>query len=86
MSEQEYSRKHVDAIIAPWLNFAKKQEEKIDELEAENNIACEHVLELLDKNKALQAFLRRYREETPLGSQPHMIAHEVDKALEQVDG
>lgn len=29
----------------------------------------------------LTAFLRRYRDEVPLGHQPHMIAHEVDAAL-----
>ena len=27
--------------------------------------------------------LRRYRNETPLGNQPHMIAHEVDEILER---
>jgi hypothetical protein len=29
----------------------------------------------------LRALLARYRDETPLGNQPHMIAHEVDAAL-----
>ena len=29
----------------------------------------------------LRHLLRRYRTETPLGHQPHMIAHEVDAAL-----
>ena len=29
----------------------------------------------------LLALLRRYRNETPLGHQPHMIAHEVDALL-----
>jgi hypothetical protein len=29
----------------------------------------------------LRSLLRRYRTETPLGHQPHMIAHEVDAAL-----
>lgn len=29
----------------------------------------------------LERLLRRYRNETPLGHQPHMIAHEVDAAL-----
>ena len=28
-----------------------------------------------------QRLLHRYRNETPLGHQPHMIAHEVDAAL-----
>ena len=30
---------------------------------------------------AARALLRRYRNETPLGHQPHMIAQEVDAAL-----
>lgn len=29
----------------------------------------------------LHILLARYRDETPLGHQPHMIAHQVDKAL-----
>lgn len=29
----------------------------------------------------LERLLRRYRTETPLGHQPHMIAHEVDAIL-----
>jgi hypothetical protein len=32
-------------------------------------------------NAELVRLLRRYRTETPLGHQPHMIAHEVDAAL-----
>jgi len=31
----------------------------------------------------LRALLIRYRTETPLGHQPHMIAHEVDAALKE---
>lgn len=31
----------------------------------------------------LRGLLTRYRNETPLGYQPHMIAHEVDAALRQ---
>jgi hypothetical protein len=27
----------------------------------------------------------RYRHETPLGNQPHMIAHEADEAIEKID-
>lgn len=36
---------------------------------------------VLDENDTLRALLTRYRNETPLGHQPHMIAHEVDAAL-----
>lgn len=31
--------------------------------------------------RALEVLLMRYRNETPLGHQPHMIANEVDEAL-----
>ena len=34
------------------------------------------------RDKAL-AFLHRYRNETPLGNQPHMIAHDVDLLLKE---
>lgn len=36
-----------------------------------------------DLEQAL-ALLKRYRDETPLGHQPHMIAHEVDEVLGRV--
>ena len=35
------------------------------------------------ENVRLRALLKRYRTETPLGHQPHMIAHEVDEVLDQ---
>ena len=35
------------------------------------------------ENVKLKRFLKRYRNETPLGHQPHMIAAEVDEILEQ---
>jgi hypothetical protein len=38
-------------------------------------------LEAADELEQLRDLLRRYREETPLGHQPHMITHEVDAAL-----
>lgn len=36
-----------------------------------------------DRIERLEALLRRYRTETPLDHQPHMIAAEVDAALEE---
>ena len=30
-----------------------------------------------------KAFLHVYRNDTPLGNQPHMLAHEVDKFLKE---
>lgn len=38
------------------------------------------------ENAALREALRRYRNEVPLGHQPHMLAHEVDVLLGAGDG
>ena len=47
--------------------------------------AAQRVLSERDRLRAelaeCQRLLHRYRNETPLGHQPHMIAHEVDAAL-----
>ena len=37
--------------------------------------------DLLDEVATLRAMLARYRDEVPLGHQPHMLAHLVDEAL-----
>ena len=37
--------------------------------------------QLRTENAELRRLLARYRDETPLGHQPHMIAHQVDEAL-----
>lgn len=37
---------------------------------------------VMDRIELLERLLRRYRNETPLGHQPHMIAHEVDEVLD----
>lgn len=39
------------------------------------------VVSMLSEIERLRACLRRYRTETPLGHQPHMIAHEADELL-----
>lgn len=41
------------------------------------------IAELEAERDKLRALLARYRNETPLGHQPHMIAHEVDAALQE---
>lgn len=38
-------------------------------------------LDLLSENMVLRRLLIRYRTETPLGHQPHMITAEVDEVL-----
>lgn len=35
--------------------------------------------------KMTRQLLWRYRHETPIGNQPHMICHEVDEAFERID-
>ena len=42
--------------------------------------------ELERENARMRALLTRYRNETPLGNQPHMIAHQVDAALANAEG
>ena len=48
--------------------------------EAQTDVA--ELTRLRAETATLRALIARYRSETPLGHQPHMIAHEVDKALE----
>ena len=40
---------------------------------------------LAQRDKAI-AFLHVYRNDTPLGNQPHMLAHEVDQFLKECGG
>lgn len=35
---------------------------------------------------AARELIRRYRHETPLGHQPHMIAHKADEWLSKIEG
>lgn len=41
---------------------------------------------LISAAPELLALLKRYRSETPLGHQPHMIAHEADEAIAKATG
>lgn len=43
--------------------------------------AAEELARLRAENGELRRLLTRYRDETPLGHQPHMIAHQADEAL-----
>lgn len=45
-----------------------------------------HIVHAVNNHDALVALLTRYRNETPLGNQPYMIAHEVDAALAKAKG
>lgn len=43
--------------------------------------AVDEIVRLRTDNAELRRLLARYRDETPLGHQPHMIAHQADEAL-----
>ena len=48
----------------------------------EAQVDANELTRLRAENIELRRLLTRYRNETPLGHQPHMIAHEADKALD----
>lgn len=46
---------------------------------------CESMLSAsMERIATLESLLKRYRNETPLGNQPHMIAHQVDEYFAEV--
>ena len=43
-------------------------------------------IELLEQQRdTLLALIKRYRKETPIGNQPHMIAHQADEAISAIE-
>lgn len=40
---------------------------------------------MIETMKQARQIIWRYRHETPLGNQPHMIAHEADEVIERID-
>jgi len=40
---------------------------------------------MIEAIKQARQIIWRYRHETPLGNQPHMIAHEADEVIERID-
>ena len=54
---------------------------RIAELKAETAALAERVKVLSEAAFRAEQLLRRYRTETHLGHQPHMIAHQADEAL-----
>jgi len=49
------------------------------------SIAAQQVVPPLTAMKQARQIIWRYRHETPLGNQPHMIAHEADQTIERID-
>ena len=54
---------------------------ELAKVDADRKTWKQQALKAEDERDAAVALLRRYRNETPLGHQPHMIAHEVDALL-----
>lgn len=48
---------------------------------AEARVDADELSRLRNENSVLRHLLARYRDETPLGNQPHLIAHQADAAL-----
>lgn len=72
--------------------YLRKLAERLAECEAErleqallNGKGSEREARLLARLAEALRLLRRYRTETPLGHQPHMIAHEADAVLRTAD-
>lgn len=57
-----------------WQNRAERAEQFAGELQAKIDALQQHA-------EAMAELLSRYRQETPLGNQPHMIAHKAAEAL-----
>ena len=69
----------VERLKADWLKL-------YEEFAKANNANYARIAELERQRDVLAKLLCRYRNETPPGHQPHMIAHEVDAALASVKG
>lgn len=68
-----------DAVITEGAQTVRKLYDKI----AEQRRRAESAEAKLAR---VEMLLRRYRNETPLGNQPHMIAGEVDELLRSIEG
>ena len=55
----------------------------LERMDAEIAAWKRHWMAGREENIKLKELLLRYRNETPLGHQPHMIAHEVDALLKE---
>ncbi len=72
-----YKRESVFYALAKRAWDAATNSECVAELKTD----AEELARLRTENGELRRLLARYRDETPLGNQPHMIAHQVDDAL-----
>ena len=65
--------------LADWIERGNYNHEDVTKAAAE-------LRRLHEVNAELMALLIRYRKETPLGNQPHMIAHLADAAIAKATG
>lgn len=96
IEELEDTVNHLILESTGWMNAASFHRQKADQLrelpeldakaaEIAEQVAFDAGAASRDAEIAeLVALLTRYRNETPLGHQPHMIAHLVDEALAKV--
>ena len=66
-------------VLAGLVNTAVQAVAQVRVAEAQAD--ADELKRLRAENAELRRLLARYRDETPLGNQPHMISHEADRAL-----
>ena len=64
-----------------WEEYSRREHTEIGKIDFLAALH-EYGAEVEAERDALRKMLIRYRNEVPLGHQPHMIAHEVDAAME----
>lgn len=72
----EYRIKH--EVACSTLELVKERRDAVQRALAAQ---CKHTKDLEAERDELLALVIRYRKETPLGHQPHMIAHLADAAI-----
>ena len=77
MSEKSNATRLADA-----LDSMTTENIRFDQLDE----AADELRRLHEVNAELVSLLIRYRKETPLGNQPHMIAHLADAAIAKATG
>ena len=75
----EYRIKH--EVACSTLELVKERRDAVQRALAAQ---CKHTKDLEAERDELLALVIRYRKETPLGHQPHMIAHLADAAIAKV--
>ena len=69
--------------FASWPIWKRRKSEYTLQFHPKTILYTETVVDV--NTDKLRSLLKRYRDETPLGNQPHMIAHEVDQILDEID-